>query len=46
MIRPPKDPHRIKFNAGWWGDGLLTDQEFVNGIKWLYENGIITIRPV
>jgi len=39
-------PYWIKFNAAWWGDGLLTDQEFVNGIKWLYENGIITIQPI
>ena len=36
-------PDWVKSNAGWWSDGLLTDQDFVNGIQWLIKNGIITI---
>ena len=36
-------PDWAKSNAGWWADGLLSDQEFVNGIQWLIENGIIRI---
>jgi len=37
-------PDWVKSNAGWWGNGLLTDQDFVNGIQWLIENGIIVIQ--
>jgi len=36
-------PDWVKSNAGWWADGLLTDQDFVNGIQWLVENGIIRV---
>ncbi len=34
-------PDWIKNNAGWWADGLISEDDFVNGLKWLVENGII-----
>ena len=34
-------PEWIKNNAGWWADGLLTEEDFLNGIKYLVENEII-----
>jgi len=36
-------PDWIKNNAGWWADGLISEDDFVNGIKWLVENGVIRI---
>ena len=36
-------PDWLKSSAGWWGDGLVQDKDFVNGIKWLVEKGIIRI---
>lgn len=36
-----KIPDWIKNNAGWWADGLISEDDFLNGIKWLVENGII-----
>jgi phosphonate transport system substrate-binding protein len=36
-------PEWIKSNAGWWADGSLDDETFLNGIKFLLENGIINV---
>ncbi len=36
-------PEWIKNNAGWWDDGDLDDETFLNGIKFLLENGIIDV---
>jgi len=36
-------PGWIKNNAGWWADGLITDNDFVQGIQFLIENGIMKI---
>jgi len=36
-----KIPGWIKNNAGWWADGQISEDDFVNGIKYLVENGII-----
>ena len=30
-------------DARWWADGLISDDEFVNGIKYLVERGIIGV---
>ena len=38
-----KVPDWIKNNAGWWADGQISEDDFVNGIKWLVENGIIRV---
>jgi len=36
-------PTWVRNNAGWWADGLLSDDDFVNGIKYLVEKGIIKV---
>ena len=38
-----KVPDWIKNNAKWWADGLLTEDDFVAGIKWLVEDGVIRV---
>jgi len=38
-------PTWIKNNAGWWGEGIIADSDFITGIKYLIENGIIEIDP-
>ena len=37
-------PSWIKNNAGWWAAGMIPDEDFVSGIKFLIENGIIKIN--
>jgi hypothetical protein len=37
-------PEWIKNNAGWWAEGTLDDDSFLNGIKYLIENDIIQIE--
>ena len=39
-----KIPNWIKNNAGWWADGLIEEDDFVNGIKYLVEKGIINVN--
>jgi len=36
-------PSWIKNNADWWAQGLITDDDFVKGIQFLIENGIMTV---
>ena len=36
-------PSWIKNNADWWAQGLITDDDFVKGIQYLIENGVIRI---
>jgi hypothetical protein len=36
-------PSWIKNNAGWWADGLITDDDFVKGIQYMITNGIISV---
>lgn len=36
-------PPWIKNNAKWWHDGSISDDEFVKGIQYMIQNGIITI---
>ena len=36
-------PDWIKNNAGWWNKGLLSDKDFIKGMEYLIENGIIVI---
>lgn len=39
-----KIPSWIKNNAGWWADGTIDDNSFVQGIEYLISNGIIHIK--
>lgn len=38
-------PSWIKNNAGWWRDGHIDDNSFVQGIQFLIKEGIIQISP-
>lgn len=39
-----KVPDWIKNNAGWWADGLISEDDFIKGIKYLVEKGIIQVN--
>lgn len=34
-------PDWIRNNAGWWGEGLISDDDFMGGIEFLVRNGLI-----
>ena len=36
-------PDWVRNNAGWWADGVIRDDEFINGIKYLIEHGVIIL---
>jgi len=36
-------PDWVKNSAGWWSEGLLSDEEFINAIKFLIEEETIMI---
>ena len=36
-------PDWIRNNAGWWAEGLISEEDFLNGIKYLVEQGIIKV---
>jgi len=36
-------PNWVKNNASWWADGLVSDQEFVQAIEWLIDEGVMTV---
>ena len=36
-------PEWTKMNAGWWADGLISDDDYVIGLEWMIKNGIIRI---
>jgi len=38
-----KVPDWIRSNAEWWADGLITDDDFVKGIQYLVEQGVIRV---
>jgi len=38
-------PDWIKNNAGWWAEGSIDDETFVQGIEFLIKNDIIQIPP-
>ena len=40
-----KIPDWIKNNAGWWADGSIDDNSFVQGIQFLIKEGIMKIPP-
>ena len=37
-------PVWVKNNAGWWADGKIADSEFLAGIYFLIENGLLVIN--
>jgi hypothetical protein len=36
-------PLWIKNNADWWVQGLISDDDFIKGIQFMVESGIITV---
>jgi len=45
---PPKTsdykiPDWIRNNAKWWGDGLITDQDYIKGLQYLISQGILKV---
>ena len=41
VIIQPAIPKWIKNNAGWWADGKIDDNSFIQGIQFLVKEGII-----
>lgn len=39
-------PSWIKNNAGWWADGILDDDSFIQGIQYLISKGIIQMPSI
>lgn len=37
----PAVPEWIKNNAGWWAEGAIDDETFVQGIQYLISNNIL-----
>ena len=49
LIEPQEEftpivPAWVKNNASWWSEGKLTDDDFLVGIKYLLEKGIIQVK--
>ena len=40
-----KVPTWIKNNAGWWADGSISESDFLKGIEFLINDGIIQVPP-
>ena len=38
-------PSWIKNNAGWWADGTIDDDSFIQGIQFLVKEGVMKIPP-
>ena len=38
-------PDWVKNNAGWWASGDISESDFISGIQFLIEDGIITVPP-
>ena len=38
-------PEWVKNNAGWWADGLIGNNDFVEAIQYLINQGVIKIPP-
>ena len=45
MSEKTQIPSWIKNNAGWWADGSIDDDSFVQGIQFLIREGIMKIPP-
>jgi len=42
-VAEEKVPDWVKNNAGWWADGSISEEDFLNGIKYLVGKGIIQV---
>jgi len=39
-------PNWVKNNASWWADDLISDNDFVGGIKYLMGEGLLSTNPI
>jgi len=39
-------PQWIKHNAAWWAGGKISDDDFINGMRWLIENRILPATQI
>lgn len=39
-------PQWIKHNAAWWAAGEISDDDFINGMRWLIENRILPVTQI
>ena len=39
-------PKWVKHNALWWSQGEISDDDFINGMRWLVENRIIPVEDL
>ncbi|MGB0725024.1 MAG: peptidase, partial [Nitrosopumilus sp.] len=37
-------PSWVKNNAGWWADGTIDDDAFIQGIQFLIKEGILKVE--
>lgn len=42
---PNQIPEWVKNNVEWWADGIIGDEEFVRGIEFLINQGILIVPP-
>jgi len=45
VVLNPEIPDWVKNNAKWWSSTLISDSEFIDGIEYLIEEGLIVISP-
>jgi len=38
-----KVPDWVRNNAKWWADGIISEDDFLNGIKYMVEKGIVRV---
>ena len=44
ILETPTIPSWIKNNAGWWADGTIDDDAFIQGIQFLIKEGILKVE--
>ena len=44
ILETPSIPSWIKNNAGWWADGTIDDNSFIQGIQFLVKEGILRVQ--
>jgi len=45
VVTNPTIPDWIKNNAKWWSSDTVSDSEFIDGLEYLIEEGLITVYP-
>ena len=44
VVSNPPIPDWIKNNAKWWSSDTVSDSEFIDGLEYLIEKGLITVN--